>query len=73
MNGTIEELVQRGEILALNLCESTKLLLQPGRLYIFTVDPYCKDCLAHAEKAETPKGYAAAHYPETWNWANKLP
>lgn len=35
----------------LNLCESRRLMLTPGRSYRFEVDTTCVECLALADKA----------------------
>lgn len=42
------------EIMELRLCESTRIVLQPNRLYLFTVDETCARCKEVEAKGKPP-------------------
>ncbi|HGT2710337.1 TPA: hypothetical protein ACM2VU_004278 [Pseudomonas aeruginosa] len=48
----------------LRLCEQRHTVLQPGRTYLFTVDPNCPACVAMAEGKRQPAEQAEAEQPK---------
>lgn len=45
----IKRLLETGdEVIELRLCEAKQLALKPNQLYIFTIDPNCRECLDQA-------------------------
>jgi hypothetical protein len=49
--------------LELRICETQRLVLQPNRPYIFTVDPHCEECKAHASMYDMADKTAATVQP----------